>query len=195
MNCLQSLGFRSGRPGRAEAALSPSCRKPRDGQVRGAVQVAARASAAVALFVLAAMPAQAAPRGGFADYAGAWTGSGRVVSSDGSEAIRCRAQYQVSPEGESVQQHLVCASASYQFNIDCRATDSGGQVSGSWTETTRGITGSLSGSLRSGRMQAVVNSPLFSASLSLVTRGNAQEVVISPQDQDIRQVTVRLRRG
>jgi hypothetical protein len=92
-------------------------------------------------------------------------------------------------------QRLVCASASYQFNIDCRAADNGGQVSGSWTETTRGISGSLSGTVGNGRLQAAVSSPLFSAGLSIVTRGKTQEVVISPQNNDVRQVSVRLNRS
>ena len=152
------------------------------------------AIAALAL-LLGSVPSQAQSRGGFAEYAGAWSGSGRVVSTDGSEAIRCRAQGQVGPGGESVEQHLVCASSSYQFNIDCRVRESGGQISGSWTETTRGISGSLSGTLRGGRLQAAVGSPIFSATVVIVTRGTTQEVTISPHDNDIRQVSVRLRRS
>lgn len=126
---------------------------------------------------------------------GSWSGSGRVDSTAGSEAIRCRAQYGVADGGTRVQQHLVCASASYQFNIDCRATESDGRVSGSWSETTRNVTGTLTGALAGGRLQAVVNSPIFSAGLSLVTRGSTQEVVITPRDNDVRQVSIRLRRG
>jgi len=137
----------------------------------------------------------AAPRGGFADLAGSWSGSGRVDSAGGSEAVRCRAQYSVADGGASVEQHLVCASASYQFNIQCRAADAGGRVSGDWSETTRNVSGTLTGALDGGRLQAVVNSAVFSAGLSLTTRGNTQEVVITPRDNDIRQVSIRLRRG
>jgi hypothetical protein len=118
-----------------------------------------------------------------------------VESASGTEAIRCRAQGQVGEGGATVVQRLVCASASYQFNIDCRAADNGGQVSGSWSETTRGISGSLSGTVRNGRLQALVNSPLFTASVSIVTRGKTQEVVIAPQNNDVRQVSVRLTRS
>lgn len=143
----------------------------------------------------AASSSHAAPHGGFAEFVGSWSGSGRVDSSAGSEAIRCRAQYGVAEGGTRVQQHLVCASASYQFNIECRATEADGRVSGSWSETTRNVTGTLTGALEGGRLQAVVNSPIFSAGLSLVTRGSTQEVVITPRDNDIRQVSIRLRRG
>lgn len=142
-----------------------------------------------------AAPSQAQPRGAFADYAGSWSGSGRVESTSGTESIRCRAQGQVGEGGATVVQRLVCASASYQFNIECRVADNGGQISGSWSETTRGISGSLSGTVRSGRLQAVVNSPLFTAGVSIVTRGKTQEVVIAPQNNDVRQVSVRLNRS
>jgi hypothetical protein len=137
----------------------------------------------------------AAPRGGFSDMAGSWSGSGRVDSAGGSETIRCRAQYGVADGGARVEQRLVCASASYQFNIECRATDAAGRVSGTWSETTRNVSGALTGALEGGRLQAVVNSPLFSAGLSLITRGGSQEVVITPQNNDVRQVSIRLRRS
>jgi hypothetical protein len=137
----------------------------------------------------------AAPRGGFADMAGSWSGSGRVDSTAGSETIRCRAQYGVADGGARIEQHLVCASASYQFNIECRASDAGGRVSGTWSETTRNVSGALTGALEGGRLQAVVSSPIFSAGLSLVTRGGTQEVVITPQGNDVRQVSIRLRRS
>jgi hypothetical protein len=144
---------------------------------------------------LGALPSHAAPRGGFADLAGSWSGSGRVDSTGGRETIRCRALYGVADGGAHVEQHLVCASASYQFDIECRAVDTGGRVSGSWSETTRNVSGTLTGALDGGRLQAVVTSPVFSAGLSLVTRGNSQEVLITPQGNDVRQVSIRLRRG
>lgn len=137
----------------------------------------------------------AAPRGGFSDMAGSWSGSGRVDSAGGSETIRCRARYGVADGGMRVEQHLVCASASYQFNIECRASDADGRVSGNWSETTRNVSGALTGALENGRLQAIVSSPIFSAGLSLVTRGGTQEVVITPRDNDVRQVSIRLRRS
>jgi hypothetical protein len=139
--------------------------------------------------------AYAAPRGGFASMAGSWSGSGRVDSAGDSETIRCRAQYSVADGGTRIEQRLVCASASYQFNIECRATDDGGRISGTWSETTRNVSGALTGALEGGRLQAVVSSPIFKAGLSLVTRGGTQEVVITPQGNDVRQVSIHLRRG
>lgn len=138
---------------------------------------------------------RAAPRGGFADMAGSWSGSGRVDSAGGSESIRCRARYGVADGGTRVEQRLVCASASYQFNIECRATEATGRVSGTWSESARNVSGALTGALEGGRLQAVVSSPVFSAGLSLVTRGATQEVVITPQGNDVRQVSIRLRRS
>ena len=42
---------------------------------------------------------------------------------------------------------------------------------------------------------SALNSAVFSAGVSLITRGNTQEVVITPQGNDVRQVSIRLRRG
>ncbi|WP_159392800.1 hypothetical protein [Methylobacterium sp. C1] len=150
---------------------------------------------AIVVASIGAGPSYSAPRGGFADFAGSWSGSGRVDSAGGSETIRCRARYGVADGGTRVEQHLVCASASYQFDIECRASEAGGRVSGSWSETTRNVSGTLAGTLDGGRLQAVVTAPIFSAGLSLVARGNTQEVVITPQGNDVRQVSIRLRRG
>jgi len=156
--------------------------------------VATLALAGVAVW-LGAPPSRAAPRRGFTDFAGSWSGSGRVDTTGGSETIRCRAQYGIGDGGARIEQRLVCASASYQFNIECRATEAGGRVSGSWSETTRNVSGTLTGAVDGGRLQAVVSSPIFSAGLSLVARGNTQEVVITPQANDVRQVSIRMRRS
>jgi hypothetical protein len=53
----------------------------------------------------------------------------------------------------------------------------------------------LTGALSGGRLQAVVSSAVFRAGVNLITRGNLQEVVITPQGNDVRQVSIRLRRG
>ena len=140
-------------------------------------------------------PSFAEPRGGFAALAGSGTGSGYVESSGGKEAIRCRARYQVGSAGSSLDQRLVCASASFQFNIESQATVANERVSGSWSETTRGVTGEVSGTLRAGQLEGTVRSPLFTANLGVFTRGNNQDVVILPEASDVRRVSVQMRRS
>ncbi|MEY9262755.1 hypothetical protein ABIF23_002150 [Bradyrhizobium elkanii] len=103
------------------------------------------AFAAAALFVTAfASTAGHAQSGPFAGMAGTWSGGGSVSLDDGSnERIRCRATYQVG--GPRMTMNLVCASDSYKFNLGADVQAQGSAVSGSWTETSRNINGTLQG--------------------------------------------------
>ena len=76
--------------------------------------------------------------------AGNWAGGGTVTLDDGSrERLRCRASYAVA--GAQMQMTLTCASDAYKFQLNANVVDQGGAVSGSWTETSRNISGSLQG--------------------------------------------------
>src|ERR1700730_10355894 len=83
-----------------------------------------------------------------ANLAGSWSGEGRVDLQDGtSERIRCRASYSVGDGGNSVHQHLRCASDSYKLDSNATVQSRGGSLSGSWTAqtATRNLSGSVSG--------------------------------------------------
>ena len=58
-----------------------------------------------------------------------------------------------------------------------------GAISGSWSESSRGINGNLAGRASSGNFQVVASAAGFSANISLTTRGNKQSVVIRPDSQ------------
>ncbi len=74
----------------------------------------------------------------FALLAGAWTGSGSIALSDGStERLRCRAIYRV--EGAGLQQSLRCASDSYKFELSSDLISQGSRISGTWSESSRGL--------------------------------------------------------
>jgi hypothetical protein len=116
--------------------------------------------------------------------AGVWSGGGTVTLDDGStERIRCRATYAVGAGGNGLNQSLTCASDSYRFNLAANVVASGGSLSGTWSETGRGITGSLEGRGGNGNFQVVASAPGFTASISLTTRGNRQSVVIRAESQ------------
>src|ERR1700733_1492283 len=120
-----------------------------------------------------------AQSGPFAGMAGNWSGAGTVVLDDGStERIRCRASYAVGAGGNGLNQTLTCASDSYKFNILTNVTAQGAAVSGTWSETSRNINGSIEGRSSGGNFQVVATAPGFSANISLATRGNKQSVVI-----------------
>jgi hypothetical protein len=124
-------------------------------------------------------PASYAQSGPFAGLAGVWSGGGTVTLDDGStERIRCRATYAVGAGGSGLNQSLTCASDSYRFNLSSNVVAQGGALSGTWSESSRGINGNLEGRGASGNFQVVVSAPGFTANLSLTTRGNRQSVVI-----------------
>lgn len=131
----------------------------------------------------------------FAGLAGSWTGSGSISLSDGSkERLRCRATYQVSGGDARLQQSLRCASDSYRFDLNSDIASVGSAISGTWSEASRGISGSLSGRASSGSISAVVDAPGFSANLSVATRGNRQSFSIVSQG-DIRSVAITMVRS
>jgi hypothetical protein len=136
-----------------------------------------------------------AQSGPFAGMAGNWSGGGTVTLDDGSsERIRCRATYSVGAGGTGLNQSLTCASDSYKFNLSSNVTAQGSQLSGSWSESSRGVNGSLEGHGSNGNLQVVANAPGFSANISLTTRGNRQSVVIRAESQ-FKNATISLSRS
>ncbi|WP_371426207.1 hypothetical protein [Tardiphaga sp.] len=154
--------------------MKPTSISPRS-LVRTAVLCAALGLTSAAAY------AQSAP---FAGMAGVWSGNGTISLEDGSkERIRCKATYAVSGDGTGLNQSLLCASDSYKFELKSDVKSRGGELSGNWAETTRGVTGSLEGRASAGRFNVDVSSPAFSAKLILTTTGNKQQVSITSEGQ------------
>src|SRR5580692_6287448 len=125
--------------------------------------------AAVALFAASVFSsASHAQSGAFSGMAGNWSGGGTVTLDDGSsERIRCRASYAVGEGGNGLNQTLTCASDSYRFNLASNVVSQGGTLSGTWSESSRGVQGTLEGRGGSGNFQVVATAPGFSANISL----------------------------
>jgi hypothetical protein len=136
--------------------------------------------------------AQSAP---FAGMAGVWSGAGTIELDDGAkERIRCRATYAVSRDGDGLNQSLVCASDSYKFDLRSDVTANNGVLSGSWSETSCNVSGSLEGRAGRGQFNVVVSAPSFTANVSLRTTGNKQSVSITSQGQ-IKSASISLTRS
>jgi len=136
---------------------------------------------AVATLLVAMVSGSAsyAQSGPFAGMAGNWSGGGTVTLDDGStERIRCRATYAVGDGGNGLNLSLICASDSYKFDLRGNVIADRGALSGTWSESSRGVNGSLEGRGGSGNFQVVASAGGFNANLSLATRGNKQSVVI-----------------
>ena len=114
----------------------------------------------------------------------AWDGSIlHLRAKRGSERIRCRATYAVGEGGAGLNQSLTCASDSYKFELRANVIAHGSEISGSWSETSRNVSGSLEGRGSAGNIQVVASSAGFNANISLTTRGNKQSVTIRADSQ------------
>lgn len=136
--------------------------------------------------------AQAGPFGGLA---GVWTGNGEVTLSNGAkERIRCRATYAVSDSGSRLQQNLRCASDSYVFELVSTAQARGTALSGTWTETTRNVNGTLAGVVTGNQIQVTVQSSSFGAGMTISTSTNRQSVSIRAAGTELTGAVVILNR-
>jgi hypothetical protein len=133
----------------------------------------------------------------FAGMGGNWSGSGRISVSGGiNERIRCRARYDVGKTGTTVDLRLRCASDSYKFELQSNVSYQNGQVSGNWTETTFGISGRLTGSVKpGGQIDVRVESSSFSALMSVKTSGNRQSISIKAAGREMSESNITLSRG
>jgi hypothetical protein len=127
-------------------------------------------------------------------FVGNWTGSGKITVSNGtSERIRCRGAYRPAEGGLSLT--LRCASDSYKFELASDITYNAGAISGSWNETSRGVTGSISGKASANHIEASAQSVGFTASLSIALRGNNQSVSIRSPGSEISEVAISMARA
>ena len=156
-----------------------------------AAKLLAAAAVAAALGVLPA----AADTNPFSTLVGTWTGKGMVTYSSGTkERLQCRVTYDSNAD-DSVQQHLTCASDSYKFEIQAYYRHHDGIVTGHWDELTMKISGSINGDVSdTGKITGDLTGPGFTASVLVDTKGNDQNVTITAQDQDIKDVSVDVRR-
>lgn len=140
------------------------------------------------------LAAQADP-GPFSAYGGSWSGNGTITTSNGSERIRCRASYAVDSTGVSLRQNMTCASDSYKFQVISDIIARGAQLSGTWSEVTRGANGVLSGSVSGGHFRASVSGGGFSAGFNVDATPARQNVTITPHGTDVSRVSVVLQKG
>ena len=129
-----------------------------------------------------------------AHFAGNWSGNGKItVQSGTSERIRCRSSNTVS--GNSLNLTLRCASDSYKFELASDITNDGGNVSGSWNETTRGVMGSISGKVANNNIQATATAVGFNAGMAIRAAGNSLSVSIRSPGSEISEVSITMAKG
>ncbi len=127
-------------------------------------------------------PRAHAEAGPFAGMAGNWAGGGTVTLDDGSsERLRCRTAESVGTGGNALRIQLTCASDSYKFELSGQVNADHGALTGSWSEASRNINGTLEGRGGGGNFEVTAAAAGFVASLSVATRGNRQSIAIRSQ--------------
>jgi len=126
------------------------------------------------------LPPAFADEGPFAGFAGRWSGTGtvRVQNADrqNAERMRCTATYRFRGR-HGVDLQLGCRSDSYNVDLSGEFdADDSGRLNGRWTEHSRNVGGTGTGTARGGTIQLHIESAAFAADLSLVTRGQRQSI-------------------
>ncbi|SFH76680.1 hypothetical protein [Bradyrhizobium sp. cf659] len=153
--------------------------KPTEARIGGRRLLIAAAVLLAAAFANTESKAQSSP---FAPLAGNWSGGGTVALDDGStERIRCRAKY--APIGPTMEMSLTCASDAYKFNLGANVRAEGSAITGSWSESSRNISGSLQGRGGGGNYELLVSAAGFNANLVLRTSGTKQTVSLKADSQ------------
>ena len=166
----------------------------RSSVLRSGIKAGAMA-AALGLGIFAHDVSQAAETP-FAHLTGSWSGQGKITVQNGSsERIRCRGTYRAGESGARLALSLRCASDSYKFELASDITYDGGNITGSWNETTRQVYGQLAGRVAGSNISAQASAVGFSASLSIVTRGNSQSVSIRSPGSEISEVSISMARA
>ncbi len=150
-------------------------------------------SSIVAVLLVVASPALAA--GPFAEFAGNWKGSGTIQTDGGQEAITCKARYTTGAGDSTLGINVNCASDSYRVNIVSTVVAQGSSLSGSWQETTRQISGDVSGRIpEANTLQASLQTVGGGLQLSARTSGKRQAITFTSQGSDIRGANITLKK-
>lgn len=126
-------------------------------------------------------PVAAAEAVTFEPFVGNWDGDGSIRFSDGvKERMRCSAVYELpQSSGRSLHLSFNCKSDKYSFVLEGDVgSDDSGTLSGRWSETSRGIGGTVIGKVSGQRFQLRIESSGFGANLVVVLQENRQRINI-----------------
>jgi len=148
---------------------------------------------AFALTVISAPAARA--QGTFTSMRGAWSGDGMVHLRGGTqERIRCRASYDPSSSGQSLQLGLRCASDGWNFDLSGSVVQNGISISGTWFESVNRVGGRITGQYNGGLMEARAEGDIVAALITLKTLGARQSFLMKAPGAWAEQVSIDLHR-
>ncbi len=143
--------------------------------------------------ILTPLPTYAAQS--FDSVAGSWSGGGSMKPSDGpSERVRCKVDYTVKKEGQSVKMNVRCASDAYKMDLSANIDQNGSELSGNWLESQYRQGGKVSGQNLNGVIEARVEGQTITALLTVRTKGNHQTFVMDSPGAWVSHVLIELDR-
>ena len=126
------------------------------------------------------------------DWAGYWTGGGKVQLSNGSsEDVKCVVTYKVT--GQQLRQNIRCAGQGFSFNGTAEL-DVGlnGAVTGNWTENTYSANGAVTGKATDSGFKLAISGATFTAVMDAATTSCKQTLDIIPTGLDVSRIAIGL---
>ena len=126
------------------------------------------------------------------DFAGYWTGGGKVQMTNGSaEQVKCVVTYKVA--GENLRQNVRCAGQGFSFNGTAELTIAqGGAVKGIWTENTYSATGDVTGKTTEQGFALAISGVTFTATMDVATSACKQTLDIVPKGLEVSHISLGL---
>lgn len=141
----------------------------------------------------AALAQDASP---FKDLPGRWVGEGRVGLKDGkNEAVKCRATYFLSDDGQGLRQNIRCASASGKIEVKSEVTSNDGKLSGTWNELIYNLGGELDGEITPRGFRIAVKGSDLTANMDVIVIKERQIVEIQFFNSTLVGLTLVLTKG
>lgn len=142
--------------------------------------------------MLAAGSAEAKSASPFAGLAGGWSGFGNASFEGGrSERLRCTASYQ--PSGNNLHLTIRCANPSLNIQLNGNLRNSGGRVTGSWSESSMGVGGSAAGRATATGIRLRIGGDV-SGNLAVSFSGSSQTVTISTNSTAFRHAKINMKK-
>lgn len=140
--------------------------------------------------------ARAGDDAAFAPLIGWWKGQGRLGFQEGqTETVNCRTTYANGAAANTLEQKIRCATASGKVEITSTVVNSGGQLSGTWSEHIYNMVGELSGAITERGYRVSVTGSDLSADMEIIVKDGVQIIEIKFNGNSLRGLTLVLKKG
>ncbi len=151
------------------------------------------AAVSLALAGLAALAPAARAENIVSTLNGSWSGSGRIVYTDGSsEGIHCNAFYTGS--GRDLNMAIQCKSDRNPIHIRSKLRIDGSRASGDWEERTFNASGSASGSVGPNSMSLKVSGGGFDGQMAVSFSKSQHDITVNTKGIAMKSATMSLSR-